>query len=47
MNPRAKALQNLFRRGKVTIDGVRKAVADGTITAAEFKLITGEDYQKG
>lgn len=44
MSPKAKALQNLYRRGKVTIEGLRQAVADGVITADEFKLITGEDY---
>lgn len=41
MSPKAKALQNLYRRGKVTIEGLRKAVEDGIITEAEFTAITG------
>ena len=44
MSPRAKALNNLYKRGKVTIEGLRQAVVDGTITAEDFKLITGIDY---
>lgn len=45
MSPRARALNNLYKRGKVTIEGLRQAVEDGTITAEEFKLITGRDYE--
>ena len=41
MSPKARAMQNLYRRGKVTIEGLRKAVADGVITEAEFTVITG------
>ena len=41
MSPKAKALQNLYRRGKITVDGLRKAVTDGVITEEEFVLITG------
>ena len=41
MSAKAKALDNLYRRGKVTLDGLRKAVADGVITPEEFTLITG------
>lgn len=44
MSPKAKALQNLYRRGKVAIEGLRKAVEDGVITAAEFRIITGQEY---
>ncbi|MBR3999970.1 MAG: XkdX family protein [Clostridia bacterium] len=45
MSIRAKAIQTLFRTKRVTIDGVRQAVADGIITAAEYKQITGEAYE--
>ena len=44
MSPKAKALQNLYRRGKVTIEGLRQAVEDGVITAVEFEIITGQEY---
>lgn len=44
MSNRAKALQTLYRRGKVTIDGLKKAVADGTITAGEYECIAGVSY---
>lgn len=44
MSARAKALLNLYRRGKITIGGLRQAVVDGTITPEDFKIITGEDY---
>lgn len=39
---RAKALENLYRRNKITKDGLKKAVTDGVITAEEYKKITGE-----
>lgn len=41
MSARAKALQNLYRRGKVTIEGLQKAVADGVITVEEYNIIVG------
>lgn len=44
MSPKAKALQNLYRRHKITEDGLRKAVADGVITPEEFEIITGHPY---
>lgn len=44
MSARAKALQNLYRRGKVTKDGLRNAVRDGIITEDEYAEITGEAY---
>lgn len=45
MSARARALANLYRRGKVTKDGLKKSVADGVITAAEYEEITGEVYK--
>ena len=44
MSNRAKTLQNLYKRHKVTIEGLRRAVEDGTITPAEFEEITGIPY---
>lgn len=41
MSARAKALANLYRRKKITIEGLRKAVEDGVITEEEFCKITG------
>ena len=41
MSARAKALQNLYKRGKITIDGLRQAVADGVITQEEYDIIVG------
>lgn len=45
MSARARAMANLFRRGKVTEDGLKQAVADGVITAADYEEITGEAYK--
>ena len=42
MSARAKAMQTLYRRGKVTIAGLREAVEAGIITASEFEAITNE-----
>jgi len=44
MSAKAKALQNLYRRVKVTKDGLKQAVADKVITAEEYATITGEIY---
>lgn len=44
MSPRAKALANLYRRDKVTKDGLKKAVADGVITAEQYQEITGLEF---
>ena len=41
MSARAKVLKSMYQRKRVTIDGLRRAVEDGTITAAEFTAITG------
>lgn len=47
MSAKARALQTLYRRGKVTIEGLRKAVHDGVITPDEFMIIAGEEYEVG
>lgn len=43
MSPRAKALQNLYKRGKITIEGLQKAVEDGIITEEEYNIIVGSN----
>ena len=44
MSARAKAMANLYRRQKVTKEGLRQAVVDGVITAIEYQEITGMLY---
>ena len=44
MSARAKAMATLYRRYKVTKDGLKQAVTDGIITAVEYQQITGEVY---
>lgn len=39
MSAKAKALQMLYRRGKITIEGLQKAVTDGVITQEEYEMI--------
>ena len=45
MSARAKAMENLYRRNKITKEGLRQAVVDGVITAEEYTEITGKDYK--
>lgn len=44
MSARAKAIRTLYRAKRIDLEGVKRAVADGLITADEYKTITGEDY---
>ena len=44
MSKKAKAMNNLYRMGRLTIAALAKAVQDGIITAAEYKMICGSDY---
>ena len=44
MNVRVKALANLYRRNKVTKEGLRQAVLDNVITTEEYHEITKEQY---
>jgi len=37
-----EALHALYRRGIISIAGLRHAVADGIINAAQYSAITGE-----
>lgn len=45
MGVKAKAIQTLYRMGRITIDGVRQAVKDNLITPTEFEMIVGEIYE--
>lgn len=40
-----KAIESLYKRGRIDKAGVRDAVIKGLITAAEYKKITGELYE--
>lgn len=44
MSAKAKAIQTLYKAKRITIDGVKKAVADGIITKEQYREITGVDY---
>ena len=44
MSIEAKAILTLYRTKRITLAGVKKAVADRIITEVEYKDITGEDY---
>ena len=44
MSAKAKAIKTLYRAKRITLDGVKQAVADGIITETEYKAITGEAY---
>lgn len=39
MSARAKALMMLYKRGKITREGLRQAVNDGVITAEEYEKL--------
>ena len=42
MSNKAKTLQNLYRRGKVTKEGLQQAVKDGVITQEEYNIIVNK-----
>lgn len=44
MNAKVKALESLYRRKKITKDGLKKAVVDGVLSAEQYKELTGEDF---
>ena len=44
MSAKAKAIRTLYRAKRITLDGVRQAVVDKLITAAEYKTVTGKTY---
>lgn len=41
MSAKAKAMKNLYKRGKVTLAGVQQALSDGVITQEEYDWIVG------
>ena len=45
MSAKAKAIKTLYRAKRITIDGVKKAVANGIITKEQYKEITGENFE--
>lgn len=42
MSKKAKAMMTLYRMGRVTEEGLRKAVNAGVLTEEEYSLIVGE-----
>ena len=44
MSAKARAINNLYRLGRIDKNGVKQAVEDGLITEKEYALITGEEY---
>lgn len=44
MTIKAKAIRTLYRAKRITIEGVRKAVADGIITKEQYIEITGKEH---
>lgn len=45
MKINVKAMKTLLKAKRVTVDDIKIAVLKGVITAEEFKLITGDDYE--
>ncbi|ACB72567.1 XkdX family protein [Lactobacillus delbrueckii subsp. lactis] len=39
-----KVVKYFFDNGNLTVDQIKRYVVVGTLTADEFKVITGEDY---
>lgn len=44
MRTRVKIVKYFFDNGNLTVDQIKRYVIVGTLTADEFKAITGEDY---
>ena len=44
MSAKANAIRTLYRAKRISLEAVRKAVADNLITSDEYKEITGKDY---
>ena len=44
MANKVKAIKTLYKAKRITLDGVKKAVADKLITEADYKEITGENF---
>ena len=46
MRTLVESLKRLYKKGKVTKEKLQSMVEEGTITEAEYKYITGEDYDE-
>ena len=46
MTRKGKALLTLYKISRITTNGLKKAVQDGTITESEYTEITGEAYNE-
>lgn len=44
MTAKAKAIKTLYKAKRITIEGVKQAVAEKIITAEQYEEITGEKY---
>lgn len=44
MKVSVESIRILYRAGKISVDGVREAVARGWITVQNFESITGQKY---
>ena len=44
MKINVKAVKTLYRAKRVTLESVRKLVADGVITESQYREITGAPY---
>ena len=44
MSNMARAMEVLYRTGRVNLNGMHRAVLAGVITAEDYKEITGQEY---
>jgi hypothetical protein len=44
MSTKAKAIKNLYKMGRLSLEGVRQAVYNNIITKEEYELITGQNF---
>lgn len=44
MSTKARAIDTLYKAGRITLAGVHAAVESGVITELEYYYITGEEY---
>ena len=46
MGTRMKAIQTLYRAGRISLEGVKQAVVEKFITVAEYEIITKQNYEQ-
>lgn len=46
MSTLVESLKRLYAKGTLSKEQIRERVVKGTITEAEYKYITGEDYEE-